>query len=330
MKIEYWITNNDMNIWKSIPDDHVADFHYMDDARDIWNAVKASSYSMERPILYVYLTFDSISASFTDVDTLEVDAHEVESFGWCYEDLTLELLEAKSFVLTSEDLSLSSQKTKSLDTDLESQEKFKIQQYLQNEHYALWEVIEFGDSYEAPKDGAATRSASDGKKGRTITVTTKDMQKRRNDVKARTTLLLALPDACLLGAIMGHFPKIICNLLSSGISFLQQGEPFFTSSGNFFWQLELITGSGNALRSHGCMPVLNLEVQHAYPTSFKLKASHQDLIPLVVLEIRIYYLRISAIFSVVAYLFFSRENLSSLAVGTSSGSWNSSLAVGMP
>nr|GEV12383.1 ribonuclease H-like domain-containing protein [Tanacetum cinerariifolium] len=25
----------------SIPDDHVADFHYMDDARDIWNAVKA-------------------------------------------------------------------------------------------------------------------------------------------------------------------------------------------------------------------------------------------------------------------------------------------------
>ncbi|GKE66558.1 putative ribonuclease H-like domain-containing protein, partial [Tanacetum coccineum] len=84
--MEYWITNNDMNICKviqngnslkrtgrdrdgrviilpltiadehiavqreskarttllqSIPDDHVADFHYMDDARDIWNAVKA-------------------------------------------------------------------------------------------------------------------------------------------------------------------------------------------------------------------------------------------------------------------------------------------------
>nr|GEV31403.1 ribonuclease H-like domain-containing protein [Tanacetum cinerariifolium] len=52
MKMEYWITNNDMNIWKreskarttllqSIPDDHVADFYYMDDAREIWNAVKA-------------------------------------------------------------------------------------------------------------------------------------------------------------------------------------------------------------------------------------------------------------------------------------------------
>nr|GFC40786.1 hypothetical protein [Tanacetum cinerariifolium] len=58
-------------------------------------------------------------------------------------------------------------------------------------------VIEFGDSYEAPQDDAATGSASEGstkKKGRTVAVTTKDMQKRRNDVKARTTLLLALPD----------------------------------------------------------------------------------------------------------------------------------------
>nr|GEU31463.1 Gag-Pol polyprotein [Tanacetum cinerariifolium] len=62
----------------------------------------------------------------------------------------------------------------------------------------LWEhqveVIEFRDSYEAPKDGAAISSASDGKKGRIVAVTTEDMQKRRNDVKARTTLLLALPD----------------------------------------------------------------------------------------------------------------------------------------
>ncbi|GKA47252.1 hypothetical protein Tco_0740135 [Tanacetum coccineum] len=32
------------------------------------------------------------------------------------------------------------------------------------------------------------------KKGRTVSITTEDMQKRRNDVKARTTLLLALPD----------------------------------------------------------------------------------------------------------------------------------------
>nr|GEW81066.1 hypothetical protein [Tanacetum cinerariifolium] len=39
-------------------------------------------------------------------------------------------------------------------------------------------------------------------KGRTVAVTTEDMQKRRNDVKARTTLLLALPDEHQL-----HFSK---------------------------------------------------------------------------------------------------------------------------
>nr|GEW23019.1 putative ribonuclease H-like domain-containing protein [Tanacetum cinerariifolium] len=74
--------------------------------------------------------------------------------------------------------------------------KYRIQQYLQHEHYALWEVIEFRDSYEAPKDDVATGSASEGtakKNGRIVTVTIEDMQKRRNDVKARTTLLLALP-----------------------------------------------------------------------------------------------------------------------------------------
>nr|GEV62071.1 hypothetical protein [Tanacetum cinerariifolium] len=75
--------------------------------------------------------------------------------------------------------------------------KFRIQQYLQHEHYALWEVIEFGDSNEFPQQETATGSASESaakKKGRIVAVTTEEMQKRRNDVKARTTLLLALPD----------------------------------------------------------------------------------------------------------------------------------------
>nr|GEV68398.1 uncharacterized mitochondrial protein AtMg00810-like [Tanacetum cinerariifolium] len=84
-----------------------------------------------------------------------------------------------------------------LDTRKFEQWKFRIQQYLQNKQYALWEVIEFGDSYEAPQEVSDTGSASEGsakKKGKTVVVTTKDMLKRRNDVKARTTLLLALPD----------------------------------------------------------------------------------------------------------------------------------------
>nr|GEX80365.1 hypothetical protein [Tanacetum cinerariifolium] len=72
-----------------------------------------------------------------------------------------------------------------------------MQQYLQHEHYALWEVIEFGDSYEAPENNPSTTTTSTtsgDKSGRTVTLTTEDMQKKKNDVKARTTLMLSLPD----------------------------------------------------------------------------------------------------------------------------------------
>nr|GEU38395.1 retrovirus-related Pol polyprotein from transposon TNT 1-94 [Tanacetum cinerariifolium] len=83
-----------------------------------------------------------------------------------------------------------------LDTEIFEKWQFKIQQYLQHEHYALWEVIEFGDSYEVPASTASTTTtntssdATGKKKGRTVTLTAEDMQKRKNDVKARTTLLL--------------------------------------------------------------------------------------------------------------------------------------------
>nr|GEZ87508.1 hypothetical protein [Tanacetum cinerariifolium] len=63
---------------------------------------------------------------------------------------------------------------------------FRIQQYLQNEYYALWEVIQFGDSNKAPLEESGTSSASKSsakKKGRNVAITTEDMQKRRNDVK---------------------------------------------------------------------------------------------------------------------------------------------------
>nr|GEY67813.1 hypothetical protein [Tanacetum cinerariifolium] len=58
-----------------------------------------------------------------------------------------------------------------LDTGKFKQWKFRIQQYLQNEHYALWEVIEFGDSYKAPLEESGKGPASESsakKKGRTI------------------------------------------------------------------------------------------------------------------------------------------------------------------
>nr|GEW91811.1 hypothetical protein [Tanacetum cinerariifolium] len=66
-------------------------------------------------------------------------------------------------------------------------------------HFILFFLIikEFGDSYQAlPEEtGKGLGSESSAKKkGRIVAITTEDMQKRRNDVKAKTTLLLALPD----------------------------------------------------------------------------------------------------------------------------------------
>nr|GEW10524.1 hypothetical protein [Tanacetum cinerariifolium] len=88
-----------------------------------------------------------------------------------------------------------------LDTRKFEQWKFRIEQYLQHEYYALWEVIEFGDSYKAPPEETAKDKGLSGKvysstkkKGRTVAITAEDMQKRKNDVKARTTLLLLLPN----------------------------------------------------------------------------------------------------------------------------------------
>nr|GFA09776.1 hypothetical protein [Tanacetum cinerariifolium] len=84
-----------------------------------------------------------------------------------------------------------------LDTGKFEQWQFWIQQYLQHEHYALWEVIEFDDSYRVPTttdpDNTTTRK-DDEQSGRIVTITTEDMQRKKNDVKARTTLLLSLPD----------------------------------------------------------------------------------------------------------------------------------------
>nr|GEW90729.1 reverse transcriptase domain-containing protein [Tanacetum cinerariifolium] len=89
-----------------------------------------------------------------------------------------------------------------LDIGKFEQWQFRMQQYLQHEHYALWEVIEFGDSYEVPANDPSTTTTNTNttsgeagtKSGRTITLTTEDIQKKKNDVKARTTLLLSLPD----------------------------------------------------------------------------------------------------------------------------------------
>nr|GEZ39293.1 hypothetical protein [Tanacetum cinerariifolium] len=85
-----------------------------------------------------------------------------------------------------------------LDTRKFEQWQFQIQQYLQHEHYALWEVIKFSNSYKVPAtvdpNDMNITSGADAKAGRTVTITTEDMQRKKNDVKVRTTLLLSLSD----------------------------------------------------------------------------------------------------------------------------------------
>nr|GFA83587.1 hypothetical protein [Tanacetum cinerariifolium] len=53
-------------------------------------------------------------------------------------------------------------------------------------------VIEFGDSYVVLAN--TTDTTSSDKSGRTLTLTAEDMQRKKNDVKARTSQLLSLPD----------------------------------------------------------------------------------------------------------------------------------------
>ncbi|GJT91403.1 putative ribonuclease H-like domain-containing protein [Tanacetum coccineum] len=67
------------------------------------------------------------------------------------------------------------------------------------------EVIEFGNSYKTPPEETGKGvEGSTKKKGRIVAITAEDMQKQKNDVKARITLLLALPNEHQLQAIVSH------------------------------------------------------------------------------------------------------------------------------
>nr|GFB66142.1 hypothetical protein [Tanacetum cinerariifolium] len=178
-----------------------------------------------------------------------------------------------------------------LDTGKFEQWQFRIQQYLQHEHSILWEVIEFRDSYEVPKD-ATTGSASDGtgkKKGRRVTLTTDDMQKRKNDVKTITTLLMLVLLA-LLDENQLRFSK--------------------HKTAQELWAAILKTFGGNEATQK--MKKNLLKQQYG---NFKAEGSET-------LE-QIFNRLGSAIFSAVTSLFFWEWELFLLAVGTSSDSGNS-------
>ncbi|GJW46750.1 putative ribonuclease H-like domain-containing protein, partial [Tanacetum coccineum] len=73
----------------------------------------------------------------------------------------------------------------------------RIEQYFQVQDYALWDVIENGNSF---KPAAQTTTNADGSSTTLIPgpVTTDEKTQKKNDVKARSMLLMALPNEHLL------------------------------------------------------------------------------------------------------------------------------------
>ncbi|GJX01840.1 hypothetical protein Tco_0185753 [Tanacetum coccineum] len=76
--------------------------------------------------------------------------------------------------------------------------KIRIEQFFQIQDYALWEVIENGNSFKPTvrtttnEDGTSTSTTI------TVPVTTEEKIQKKNDVKARSMLLMALPNEHLL------------------------------------------------------------------------------------------------------------------------------------
>ncbi|GJY28447.1 putative ribonuclease H-like domain-containing protein [Tanacetum coccineum] len=75
--------------------------------------------------------------------------------------------------------------------------RLRIEQYFQVQDYALWDVIENGNSF---KPAAQTTTNADGTSTTLIPgpVTTKEKVQKKNDVKARSMLLMALPNEHLM------------------------------------------------------------------------------------------------------------------------------------
>nr|GFA86395.1 ribonuclease H-like domain-containing protein [Tanacetum cinerariifolium] len=75
--------------------------------------------------------------------------------------------------------------------------KLRIEQYFQVQDYALWDIIENGNSF---KHVPQTIANADGTFTSTIPglVTTEEKARKKNDVKARSILLMAHPNEHLL------------------------------------------------------------------------------------------------------------------------------------
>nr|GEW35655.1 ribonuclease H-like domain-containing protein [Tanacetum cinerariifolium] len=155
MKMEYWITNYDMNIWKreskarttllqSIPDDHVADFHYMDDAR---------IYGMQSELEGLHKGYDRMQKILNQLNQLKAKPED--------EDINLKFLrvlpsswsQVASTLKTKDGLELLSfddlyYKLKTLKVDVKGYTTFSSSQSTGLSHSAFVSAIEQQLAYE--------------------------------------------------------------------------------------------------------------------------------------------------------------------------------------
>ncbi|GKE13728.1 hypothetical protein Tco_1421305 [Tanacetum coccineum] len=76
--------------------------------------------------------------------------------------------------------------------------KIRIEQFFQIQDYALWEVIKNGNSYKPTTTVTTNEDGSSTSTTITVPVTTEEKLKKKNDVKARSMLLMALPNEHIL------------------------------------------------------------------------------------------------------------------------------------
>nr|GEW80665.1 ribonuclease H-like domain-containing protein [Tanacetum cinerariifolium] len=86
--------------------------------------------------------------------------------------------------------------------------KLRIEQYFQVQDYALWDVIENGNSF---KPVPRTTANADGTSTSTIPspITTEEKAQKKNDVKARSILLMDLPNEHLLTFSQYEYAKTL-------------------------------------------------------------------------------------------------------------------------
>ncbi|GJS91177.1 hypothetical protein Tco_0773813 [Tanacetum coccineum] len=76
--------------------------------------------------------------------------------------------------------------------------KIRIEQFFQIQDYALWEVIENGNSFKPTTSVTTNEDGSSTSTPKTVPVTTEEKIQKKNNVKARSMLLMALPNEHLL------------------------------------------------------------------------------------------------------------------------------------